>query len=187
VDKRFRVAAGLCLALAVVLVLPTAAGATLPRAKSTLIVPSRSIAGLKLGSTPAQTKRAWGGKTCEFACGYEGPKPAGGSAPFANILLEKEGASLKVWLIAIGVGYKPGPGSATVPAFNGPLSRWKTSKGIGLGSTVGEVEAAYPKAKKETTPGGPLLTLKGPGKSATDFTTLEDRVVAITVESHPES
>jgi hypothetical protein len=49
---------------------------------------------------------------------------------------------------------------------------------------VSEVEAAYPKAKKELTPGGPFFTLKGPGKSATNFDTLENRVVAITVESH---
>jgi hypothetical protein len=67
---------------------------------------------------------------------------------------------------------------------DGPLAAWKTSKGIGLGSKVSAVEAAYPKAKKEVTPGGPLFTLKGPGKSQTSFTTLENRVVAISVESH---
>jgi hypothetical protein len=180
---KFRVA--LALSLGLVLVLPTATGATLPKAKSTLIVPSHSVAGLALGATPAQLKHAWGGQTCEFACGFEGQKSAGGSAPFANVLLEKDGAKLKVWLIAISVGYKSGDGGATVPDFSSPLASWKTSKGIGLGSKVSEVEAAYPKAKKEVTPGGPLFALKGPGQSATDFTTLENRVVAITVEAHP--
>jgi hypothetical protein len=71
------------------------------------------------------------------------------------------------------------------PCPPSPAPVWKTSKGIGLGAKVREVEAAYPKAKKETTPGGPFFTLKGPGRSATNFTTLENRVTAITVEAHP--
>jgi len=180
---KVRVALGMCLVL--LLALPTAAGAALPKAKSTLIVPNKSVAGLALGATPAQLKAAWGGKTCEFACGFEGTKPSGGAAPFANVLLEKKGAKLKVWLIAISVGYSPGSGTTTVPDFSGPLSAWKTSKGIGLGSKVGEVEAAYPKAKKEVTPAGPLFVLKGAGKSQTSFSTQENRVVAVSVEAHP--
>lgn len=180
---KLRLALVLCLALA--LALPTAAGAALPKAKSTLIVPAHSVAGLALGADPTQLKRAWGGKTCEFTCGFEGTKSAGGTAPFANVLLEKKGAKPKVWLIAISVGYKSGAGGSTVPDFDSPLVAWKTSKGIGLGSKVSEVEAAYPKAKEEDAPSGPFFTLKGPGQSATDLTTQENRVVAITIESHP--
>jgi hypothetical protein len=91
---------------------------------------------------------------------------------------------LKVWLISISVGYKSAAGGST-PDFDTPPAAWKTSKGIGLGSKVSEVEAAYQKAKKERTPGGPFFTLKGPGQSATNFNTLENRVTAITVEAHP--
>lgn len=181
---KVRVALGMCLVL--LLALPTTAGAALPKAKSTLIVPNKSVAGLALGSTPAQLKAAWGGKTCEFACGFEGTKSgSGGTAPFANVLLEKKGAKLQVWLIAISVGYTSGAGGSSVPDFNSPPAAWKTSKGIGLGSKVSEIEAAYPKAKKEITPGGPLFVLKGRGKSQTSFDTLENRVTSISVESHP--
>lgn len=137
-----------------------------------------------LGSNPAQVKAAWGGKTCEFSCSFEGPKISGGSPTFGNVLLEKKGSTLKVWLITIAVGYVPG-GSETKPEFDTPLASFKTSKGIGLGSKVSEVEAAYPKAKKSKTPSGPFFSLQGPGQSSTDFTTIENRVATISVESHP--
>jgi hypothetical protein len=173
----------LATSLALLFAVPTAAGAALPKAKSDLIVPSHSIGGLVLGSNPGQVKAAWGGKTCEFSCAFQGPKVSGGSPAYGNVLLEKKGSTLKVWQIAIAVGFVPA-GAESKPEFNTPLAAFKTSKGIGLGSKVSELEAAYPKAKKTKTPNGPFFSLQGPGLSATNFNTIENRVSIIAVESH---
>ena len=42
-----------------------------------------------------------------------------------------------------------GVGDELKPDLNTPLSEFKTSKGIGIGSTIGEVKTAYPAAKTQ--------------------------------------
>ena len=145
--------------------------------------PLRRRGGARLHPRPGQGRL--GGKTCGLSCSFQGAKVKSGSPTFANVLFEKQGAKVKAFLITISVGYVSGGGGATGPDFDTPLASWKTSKGIGLGSKVGAVEAAYPKAKKEPMPSGPLFVLAGPGESQTSFDTLENRVTSITVESHP--
>jgi hypothetical protein len=167
--------------------MPAVAGAGLPRLGNTLIVPNKSIGGVALNSKPSQVTAAWGGKCEELHCVYEGAKPATGGAATAVAQLERKGESgpEKVWLIVLTAGYTE-KGGETVPDFDTPLTRFKTAKGIGLGSTIAELTRAYPKAKRTPVPGGdPYFSIAGPGEKSTVFTTREKRVATVGVQLHP--
>jgi hypothetical protein len=182
---RFAIAIALVAALA----LPAATEAALPRMSDTLIVPNSSIGGVVLGAKISQVTKAWGSpKSCEDQCLYEGGKGKDESAAVASVLLESKqpGGPGKVWLISLNVGFKTVRGES-VPNFRTPLANFKTAKGIGLGSKVGEVQRAYPKAKKHVSNGGyGYIEIPGPKESATHFTFGTDkRVTTVAVESHP--
>jgi hypothetical protein len=175
---------GLVLALA----LPAATEAALPRTSDTLIVPNSSVGGVSLGAKAAQVTNAWGKTDCEYQCLYEGRAGKEETAALASVLLESKatGAPSKVWLITINVGFKA-VGGKSVPNFKTPLAKFRTAKGIGLGSKVSEVMRAYPKAKRHASSGGyGYIELDGPKEIATHFTYSTDkRVTSIGVESHP--
>jgi hypothetical protein len=183
---KLRLAAVACFAL--VLAVPAIAGAALPKPKTTLIVPNKSIGGVALNFKASQVKAAWGGSCEEFRCLYEAPKKGTKTPSVASVALEGNatgGGTPKAWLISINVGRKT-VGDESVPDFDTPLSEFKTSKGIGLGSTVAELTRAYPKAKKTPVPGGSsFFTISGPGEIATTFATEENRITAVGVELHP--
>lgn len=176
------------LSLAAVLALPAATEAALPRTGTTLIVPNVSIGGLALGAKLSQVTKAWGStKSCEYQCLYEGGKGKDESAALASVLLEAKqpGAPGKVWLMSLNVGFKSVHGES-VPSFRTPLTRFKTAKGIGLGSKLSEVKRAYPKAKGSSFQGSGYLEIPGPGESRTTFSyAAAKRVTSIAVESHP--
>jgi hypothetical protein len=181
---KLRVAAVLCTSLA--LALPAGALAALPKASDSLIVPNHSIGGVLLGAKASQVTKAWGSTSCELQCVYEGAKRGNRTPSTASVLLEQKGSGpAKVWLISINVGFKP-VGSESVPDFDTPLTAFQTSKGIGLGSKISEVQRAYPTAKKEPVPGGsPYFKIAGPKEVSTTFSTADGRVTSIYVESHP--
>jgi hypothetical protein len=183
---RLAVLSSCACALALV-ALPALASAGLPQASSTLIVPNKSIGGVALGAKVAQVTNAWGATKCEFQCLYEAPKKGLRTPATASVLLEQksETAPAKVWLISLNAGFKPS-GSESVPDFDTPLAEYKTSKGIGIGSTIAELTRAYPKAKRQSVPGGsPYFMISGGGEIGTIFSTAENRVTNVVVELHP--
>jgi hypothetical protein len=177
-----------CLAVLVV-VPPASASAALPKPKTTLIVPNKSIAGVALGAKASQVTSAWGENSqCALDCAYEA-SPKGNETPSgASVLLEEKssGAQATAWLISLHVGFKSVNGDS-VPSFKSSLTQFKTPKGIGLGSKASELAKAYPKAKKKVIAGsGYYYEIAGPKEVATTFTFSDDnRIVGLAVESHP--
>jgi hypothetical protein len=168
---------------------PAAAQAALPKTTNTLIVPGKSIGGVALGGSVASVTKAWGpNQTCEYQCLYEGKAGPTESAALGSALLETgaKGGASKVWEIFIDVGQND-TGTNPTPNFNTPLTRFKTAKGIGLGSKVSELKQAYHAAKKQTVIAGlTLYTIKGPKEIATIFTVgATGKITGINVESHP--
>jgi hypothetical protein len=134
-----RVVALAPLALVGVLVLPSTAGAKLPQPKSTVIKPGASMAGVKLDMTKRQVLAKWGKTKCDsFACTWEGPGTPGHNE--RAIVSFVNGKTVQITISSATKGnnlkFKPGV-----------LSKWKTSKGIALGSPKAKVKKAYPKAK----------------------------------------
>jgi hypothetical protein len=141
VNRRRITAVLVCLSAA--LCLPAAAGAKLPKPKSTAIKPGTSIAGVKLDMTQAQAFAKWGRTTCIVPgslCEWHGPgKP--GQQEVASISLVN-GKVVQISIKAALVG------TVTQKFKLGKLAGWKTSKKIGLASKRGAVAKAYPKAKR---------------------------------------
>jgi hypothetical protein len=133
------VAALVCLTAA--LCAPALANAKLPKPKTTVIKPGRSIAGVKLDMTKAQAFAAWGSTSClaPTVCEWHGPGKAG-QQEVASISLVN-GKVVEITIKAAVVG------TATQGIRLGALARWKTSKKIGLGSKRSAVAKAYPTAR----------------------------------------
>jgi hypothetical protein len=180
-----RIAAVLSLILA--LAIPAAGGAPLPKPTTTLIVPGKSIGGVALGANAKSVHKAWGKtKECVEACIYEGGKNGDESPATAAALLEEpaSGGAFTVGRIFIEAGEKR-VGNEIEPDLDTPLVEFKTSKGIGLGSSIGEVQRAYPSAKKQGSPGVTTITLKGKGEIETMFIAKGTKVTTVLISSHP--
>lgn len=124
------------------LVLAAPALARLPRPKTTLIVPGRSLAGVKLDMTQAQALGQWGATSCSSGvCRWIGPgNPS-----------QAERATVSLWRgKVVGIAITAGWTGANVKFKPGVLSRWRTAKGIQLGSKKSAVRRAYPSAKANT-------------------------------------
>jgi hypothetical protein len=153
-------------AVALTLLVAPAAQATLPKFSDRTIVVGKSIGGVKLGMGAAAAKKAWGGaKGClafgSASCIY---RDAGSTQSNTG-----EGSfgfpGGKVTSI-----YIQAPFGAKGPRYVPPLSTPKTAKGIRLGSTVGAVKKAYPKAVLQ----GTFMTLTGKGGVTTSFSLYGD-------------
>ncbi len=176
-------------ATALALALPAAAQAALPKTGETLIVPAKSLGGIALGANAKKVTKTWGkNPDCEYQCLYQAGAASGETPALGSVLLEAKSttATAKVWMVFIEVGERS-VGSTQKPNFKTPLTRFKTAKGIGLGSTAAELKRAYHAVKKTRVSSEvSYYTLKGPKQSATSFTTgASGRITAITVETHP--
>lgn len=182
---KIRVAAVLSLTL--VLAIPAGAQAALPKASTTLIVPGKSIGGVALGADAKSVQKAWGkAKECVEACVYEGGKNGDETPATAGAVLEEPagGGALTVGRIFIETGERR-VGKEIEPDLDTLLSEFKTSKGIGLGSSIGEVQRAYPSAKKRAEPGVTTFTLEGKGEIETMFVAQGTKVTTVLISSHP--
>jgi hypothetical protein len=127
------------LAVVAFLAMPAAAGAHLPKTKNTKIVPGQSIGGVKLDMTKKQVIGKWGKTTCDQStCTWEGP-----GTPGKNERAVVSFVKGKVVQIAISSATK----GSNLKFKPGILSKWKTSKGISLGSPKSKVPKAYPAAQ----------------------------------------
>ena len=175
------------LSATVALILAPAAPAALPRTGNTLIVPGKSLGGVNLGTTAGKVEKAWG-KTanCEFQCLYQGTAPKGGTATMASVLLESTatGKTPTVWSVYVAAGNKL-VGKNLKPNFDTPLTRFKTAKGIGIGSTGSQLTHAYHGMLKFKSGTTTIYTLKGKKQIQTQFSVVGGRVTSIVIRSHP--
>lgn len=148
-----------------------AAGAKLPSPPTKRIVPGRSIAGVKLGMKAETAVRKWGkGSECDevvgASCKWRGTTRQGSAR-----LDIRDG---KVWSIVIDAGQNP---TTFENVYRKPLTRWKTSKKVGLGTSLSKVSKKYPKAK----PDGGGLVLRAGGRE-TLFVSSAGRVRELVVQ-----
>lgn len=129
-------------ALVASVVLAAPALARLPRPKTTLIVPGRSLAGVKLDMTQAQALGQWGATSCASGvCQWIGPGDPG----------KAERATVSLWRgKVVGIAITAGSRGTNLKFKPGVLSTWRTAKGIQLGSKKSSVRRAYPSAKPNT-------------------------------------
>lgn len=151
---------------AVCLVVPGAASAKLPTPRNTAIVPGASIAGVKLDMTQAQVFSKWGSTNCSSGvCTWEGPGKPGHNERATVSLVHGKVVQIDINASFIGLNEKFKPGI---------LSRWKTSKGISLGSFKSAVPRAYPQVKPnngEAVQGFDLFQGRRPNLHYTRFAT----------------
>jgi hypothetical protein len=157
----------------------TAFATGLPTFKSNLIVPNKSIAGVKLKSTYPEAVKAFksGAKGCSVTKGCSFGTAAGATFSILFARLTTQGTPF-VAEISVQAGEK-GAGTKAMGVFTTPLAALKTANGIGLGSTAAEVRRAYPHATGNALEG---FTIKGHGEYATSFHLLDGRVTLIQME-----
>jgi hypothetical protein len=129
------------------LVLAGSAQAATPKLANKLIVPNKSVGALKLGQSAAAAKTAWGNGACLSSglCTFgKRPTPASGYASYslASVTAGAPKAVATIWL-------EVGPFGAAKLNYKTPLTKFKTSKGIGLGSTKAQLLHAYPHMTSE--------------------------------------
>jgi hypothetical protein len=151
---------------AVCLVVPAAASAKLPTPRNAAIVPGGSIAGVKLDMTQAQVFSKWGSTQCSSGvCTWEGSGKPGHNERATVSLVHGKVVQIDINAAFTGLDQKFMPGI---------LSRWKTSKGISLGSFKSAVARAYPQAKPnkgEAVQGFDLFQGRRPNLRYTRFAT----------------
>jgi hypothetical protein len=127
------------------LVCPTVALGRLPSPKTTLIVPGTSIGGVKIGMNQTQVFHQWGGTGCiPGVCTWRGP---------GNPLHAERATVSFVNGKAIQIDINAATSGNNLKFTPGQLSKWKTGKNIGLGSTRAAVKRAYPTAKANNSTG----------------------------------
>jgi hypothetical protein len=153
--------------LVLVLAFPASAWAALPKFRDKHVIPGKSIAGVSLGMRIGQATAEWGGnKSC-----------------VAGEKVEKSGSC--IWTASSGtatlryVDHKVDFIEVQVPTNNqggpvcrGPLMNLKTSKGIGICSTLDQLAKAYPYPQFTTTGSGGVI---GKGYRALSFDTTGGR------------
>jgi hypothetical protein len=121
--------------------LAAGAQAATPKLGNKLIVPNKSVGALKLGQSAGAAKAAWGAGTCQTVglCTFGSrTKGTGGFAAYTVTALNtgEPKTLLSIILEAGPIGKKLN--------FNTPLAKFKSAKGIGLGSTKAQLLKAYP-------------------------------------------
>jgi hypothetical protein len=162
-------------ALILALVLVPAAEAKLPNPKVTTIVPGKSVAGVKLGMRLAVAKQTWGPGS---KCGAGAAGPGSTSCTWSATPNAQPDRGPKLILLSIGgkvraITVDGGTGGTAIKTF-------RTAKGIGVGSTLAALRAAYAGLGTSLGPDNPSL---GSGPTITSFYVKGGRVKSIQVGS----
>jgi hypothetical protein len=149
-----------------------AAEAKLPAKGGKTIVPGRSIGGVKIGMDAAAAVKKWGkGGSCDTAigtsCRWDGSMKQG------NMRFDITNG--KVSTIVIEAGQQP---TTYEPVYKGPITKWKTAKGVRIGTDLRKVGQKYPKAQPD---GGGLVLASG--KRKTYFSSSGGRTESISIVS----
>ncbi len=157
--------------------LGSAGAPKLPHFPSTLIVPGKSAGGVSIGEGAGKAIRAWGGNS---SCGpsttaVECIWGSGANGTDGSISLSF--ANGKVTSVALQLNAN----SKGVPVYKGPLLALKTKHGIGLKSSVAQLEKQYP-GQVGTNAFGDTL---GAGAHTTTFRTSTGGFVAIIIGPPP--
>jgi hypothetical protein len=164
---------------ALTLALAATAFAGVPHPSTRLIVPGKSLGGVRLGGTFAAARKAWGpGADCRKnfsmrVCVYKTNSYADGSAGFSS----RSGGRIDE--ITLNAGFTRN----STPIFTNSVARFRTSKGIRLGSTSAAVRKAYPDVKRRSGSASYPLVLSGPGEATTTFQISRRRVIGIRIAS----
>ena len=150
--------------------IPATADAKLPAKGGKTIVPGSSIGGVRIGMDAEAAVKKWGkGGSCDTAigvsCRWDGSMKQGS--------MRFDVTNGKVSTIVIEAGQKP---TTFEPVYKGPITKWKTSKGVHIGTTLRKVAKKYPKAK----PDGGGLALSS-GKRTTFFSSSGGRTESISI------
>ena len=161
-------------AIAIPLTIVPVGQAKLPAPKVKTIVPGVSVAGVKLGMTTALAKKTLGpGSICGVAAFPNAKQCTWSATPNA-----RPDRGPKITILTLGgkvraIEVDGGTGGAAIKAF-------RTSKGVGIGSTRAALFAAYPKLK---TPFGPDNPSLGSGRTTTSFFIKGGRINSLQVGS----
>lgn len=170
----YRQVAAMFLLLAVGLPI-TSSHARLPKPKSKAIVVQKSIGGIAIGTKFRAVTKRWGkNKSCQvrlaaFTCTYSGGRTKG-----TAYVIQIGG---RVRTIEIGLGAD----ATGRPVYSGPLMKFKTKDGIGLGSSSAAVRAAYPAAQSTA---ADVLTIGARGGRQTTFGLHNDVVYKIGITAN---
>jgi hypothetical protein len=161
------------LTLAALAATAPAADAKLPAGGGKTIVPGSSIGGVRLGMDAAAAVRKWGkGGSCDAAigssCRWAGSMRQGS--------MRFDLTNGKVSAIVIDAGQQP---TTYEPVYRGPITKWKTDRGVRIGTALRTVAKKYRKAQ----PDGGGLALKS-GKRTTYFSSSGGRTATITIQSY---
>jgi hypothetical protein len=158
--------ATLALTLVLALLVPVATAlAALPKpADPTGVVPT-SIAGMKLGLSEAKAKAAWGaaGATCSETRCYWGKTDSPQGYAYIEFFEHK--------VLGISVYGGRGKEGVLLSTAAKPIMAMKAKNGVGIGSKISQVKAAYPKGTQSGGPGDSTFywTVKGKGGAMFDF------------------
>jgi len=147
------------------LVMAATAAAALPKPDGPIKVPT-DLAGVKLGMKIKAADDAWGGKgDCQTSGDFKYCNYYGAEKGSAQLSAEKG----KISSASLNAGYKDNEYN-----FSGPLMKFQTKEGLGLGDKISKVKKLYPKAKKLGIAG---YYIAGKGKTTMGFTTNDDKHV----------
>ncbi|MBK5110206.1 MAG: hypothetical protein JJE10_02430 [Thermoleophilia bacterium] len=158
------------------LALPATSFAGLPQPKNAMIKVPKKLGGVKTGMKIKDANKAWGKRgDCNFKgsfrqCSYQSKNLEKGSAVIASN--KKSG---RVSEASIYAGLKGGNYN-----FKGPLMRFETKQGLGLGDKGSKIRKLYPKAKSYGNNTG--YYVRGKGKTRMTLETADGkRITAIRI------